>query len=60
MLSLRYDELIGKIKEHEAKKQWMDNYNMPHKVLDKIKETIDIIKLDGTKIMIKADDKLPD
>ena len=38
----------------------MVNYNMPHKVLDKIKETIDIIKLDGTKIMIKANDKLPD
>ena len=60
MLSLRYHGLIGKIKEHEGKKQWMVNYNMPHKVLDKIKETIDIIKLDGTKIMIKANDKLPD
>ena len=48
------------MKEHEGKKQWMVNYNMPHKVLDKIKETIDIIKLDGTKIMIKADDKLSD
>ena len=60
MLSLRYHELIGKIKEHEGKKQWMVDYNMSHKVLGKIKETIDIIKLDGTKIMIKANDKLPD
>ena len=38
----------------------MVNYNMSHKVLGKIKETIDIIKLDGAKIMIKANDKLPD
>ena len=33
---------------------------MLEKVLDKIKEIIDIKKLDGTKILLKTDDKLPD
>ena len=33
---------------------------MLDKVLDKIKEIIDIKKLDGTKILLKTDDKLPD
>ena len=37
----------------------MVNYNMPHKVLDKIKEIIGIIRLHGTKILTKTDDKLP-
>ena len=35
-------------------------YYMLEKVLDKIKEIIDIKKLDGTKILLKTDDKLPD
>ena len=30
------------------------------KVLDKIKETIGIVKFDDTKILIDTDDKLPD
>ena len=33
---------------------------MLEKVLDKIKEIIDIKKLDDTKILLKTDDKLPD
>ena len=33
---------------------------MLHKVLDKIKEKIGIVKFDGTKILIETDDKLSD
>ena len=33
---------------------------MLEKVLDKIKEIIDIKKLDDTKILLKTDDKPPD
>ena len=33
---------------------------MLNKVLDKIKETIGIVKFDGTKILIDTDDKLRD
>ena len=37
----------------------VNNYILD-KVLDKMKETIDIGKLDDTKILIDTDDKLPD
>ena len=38
----------------------MVNNYMLDKVLDKIKETIAIQKIDDTKILIDTDDKLPD
>ena len=38
----------------------MVNDYMLDKVLDKIKETIDISKFDDTKILTDTDDKLPD
>ena len=37
----------------------VDGY-VPDKVLDKIKEKIDIGKIDDTKILVETDDKLPD
>ena len=36
------------------------NDYMPQKVLDKLKEPIGIVKFGDTKILIDADDKLPD
>ena len=41
-------------------KYLMANYYILDKVLDKIKETIDIVKFDDTEILIDTDDKLPD
>ena len=38
----------------------MVNDYMLYKVLDKIKETIDTVKFDNTKILINTDDKIPD
>ena len=58
MLSPRYHELIGIMKENEGKKSLMVNGYVLHKALNKIKETINVIKFNGTKILI--DDKLPD
>ena len=60
MLSLYYHELMGKIKEDERKKYLMVNDYMLNKILEKIKETIDIVKFHNTKILIDTDDKLPD
>ena len=60
MLSLYYHELMRKIKEHDRSTFLMVNDYTLEKILDKIKETIDIVKLDDTKILINADDKLPD
>ena len=37
----------------------VDDY-IPNKVLDKIKEKIDIGKIDDTKILVETDNKLPD
>ena len=37
----------------------MLNSNILNKVLDKVKEVIDIEKFDHVKIVIKADDKIP-
>ena len=47
-----------KIKEHEGEKYQMVNNYMLDKVLDKIKEVIDIVKFNNTKILIDMDDKL--
>ena len=38
----------------------MINYYVLEKELDKIKETIVILKFDDAKIVIDTDDKLPD
>ena len=47
-------------KNIKENKYLMVNDYMLNKVLDKIKETIDIVKFDDTKILIDTDDKLPD
>ena len=60
MLSLHYHELMEKIEEHKEKEYLMVNDYMLDKVLDKIKETIGIVKFDDTKILIDTNDKLPD
>ena len=59
MLSLYYQELIGKIEEHKGKHYLMVNVNILDKVLDKIKRIVGIEKFDDTKILINTDDKLP-
>ena len=59
MLSLHYHELMGKVKKTEKKYLIVNDY-MLDKVLDKIKETTDIVKFDDIKILIDTDDKLPD
>ena len=51
---------MGKIAEHEGKKySIVDNY-MLNKVLGNMKEIIAIEKFDDTKVLIDADNKLPD
>ena len=60
MLSLHYHELVGKITDDEGKKYLIVDDYMLDKILDKIKETIDIEKFDDTKILIDTDDQLPD
>ena len=60
MLSLYYDELMWKTEEHEGKRYLIVNDDMLDKIIDKIKETIGIVKFDGTRILIDTDDKLPD
>ena len=49
---------MGKIEKHEGKKCVMVADFMLDKVFDKIKEIIDIKKLDDTKFLIDTDDKL--
>ena len=49
MLSLYFDKLMGKIKEHERKKYLMIDGYMLNKVLDKIKEIITIQKIHNTR-----------
>ena len=58
ILSLRYHELMKKIKEYEGKKYLMVNDCKLDKVLDKIRKTIGIVKPDDT--LNETDDKLPD
>ena len=60
MLNLYYNELMGKIKEHKGKKYLMVDDYVLHKVLDRIKEIIDIEEFDNTEILIDTDDVLPD
>ena len=61
MLFLHYHVLMGKIKEHDEKNIYLmvDNYILD-KVLDKMKEIIDIEEFDNTKILVDTNDKLPD
>ena len=58
--SLQYHELPEKIERHERKTCLMINDYMLDQVLDKIKETIGIVKLDDSKIFIDTVDKLAD
>ena len=60
VLNLHYHELIGKIEEHEGKKYLTYRDYLLDKVLDMIKEIIDIEKFDDTKILVTTDDELPD
>ena len=60
LLRLYYNELLGKIEEHEEKKYLMVDDYMLDKVLHKIKEIIDIEQFDYTNILIDSGDKLPD
>ena len=60
MFSLHYHELIEKVKEHEGKKYLMVNDDTLNKVLDKVKETVEIVKFDDTKILIDMYNKLLD
>ena len=48
MFSLHYHELMEKVKEHEGKKYLMVNDDTLNKVLDKVKETVEIVKFDDT------------
>ena len=57
---MHYDELIGNVEEHEAKKYLMVDDYMRDILLDKIKKIIGIKKFDNTKTLIGTDDKLPD
>ena len=58
IIILHYHNLVGKIEEL-MKKYLMLNNNILNKVLDKVKEVIDIEKFDHVKIVIDADDKIP-
>ena len=60
VLNLHYHELIGKIEENERKKYLTYRDYLLDKVLDMIKEIIDIKKFDDTKILVTTDDELPD
>ena len=52
MLNLHYHKSIGKIKEHEEKKDLVVYDFILDKVLDNIKEATRIMKFDDTKILI--------
>ena len=58
MLSLYYHKSMRNTEEHEEKTYLMADKNTSDKVLDKIKKK-SIKKFDDTKILIEADDKLP-
>ena len=51
---------MGRIKEHEGKKYLMVDDYVLDKILDKIKEIIDIEEFDNAKILIDTDDILSD
>ena len=56
MFILHYQELIGKIEEHEGKKCLMIDDYMLDKISGNIKEITGIAKFDNTKILINTDD----
>ena len=58
VLRMHYHELMRKIAEYKGKKYLMVNDYMLNKVLDKIKETICIVKFHDTRIWNVTDDKL--
>ena len=60
MLSLHFHELMEKIEEREGKNSWLLDSYILDKVLDDIKETIDIEKFDDIKILIDMNNELPD
>ena len=60
MSSLYFYKLIGKTEELEGRKYLVVDHCMVDKVLDRIKEIIDIEKLDNTKNLINTEDKLSD
>ena len=51
---------MGRIKEHEGKKYLMVDDYVLDKILDKIKEIIDIEEFDNAKILIDTDNILSD
>ena len=60
ILSLYYQELMGKIEEYEEKKYLMVDDYMLHEALDKIKNIIGIEKFDDANILMDTDDKFLD
>ena len=59
-LRLHYDELIGKIEEHEGKKIFDSRWLYASYSIKKILKIIGIGKFDNTEILIDINDKLPD
>ena len=59
ILSLEYDELMGKNEELDLKTYLMADDYMLDNVLGKIKDIISILKFGDTKILIDTDNKLP-
>ena len=57
ILGLHYQELMGKIKEHEGEKIIVEDYILD-KVLDKNKEVTGIEQFDDAKTFIDPDNKL--
>lgn len=60
MLRLYYHELMGKVRKHKGKKDFMIYDYVLYKVLNKTKEIIGVKKFDDLKIIIDTDDKFPD
>ena len=60
ILSLRYNEFMGKIEAHERNKNLMFDDHMVTEILNKIKNIRGIEKSNNTKILIDADDRLRD
>ena len=58
MISLQYHELMGKIEEYEGKKYLLVDDYMLGKVLDKIKNIIDIENFYDAQNLIATDGKL--
>ena len=58
MISLQYHELMGKIEEYEGKKYLLVDDYMLGRVLDKIKNIIDIENFYDAQNLIATDGKL--